>query len=262
MKGLRTSGLRATLLSAAAVIAIAPAIAWAQAAPGSSDTAAQQPPPDAQAAPAGGAAAPSEESDIIVTATSVARRALDTPLAVTSLSSAQLAKTSAMNQADILNTIPTIKADGGGGEVATNVFVRGLPSGGQYQFTPLEYDGIPVMSTFGLNSSAFDVYYRNDLGIDRLEFVRGGVSNLFGPGSVAGLINYISRTGGEEMHGIAQFEWAERGRYRGDLAVSGPIGGGFYYAFSGFYRSDDGPIRTGLDTKGYPAPRQSEIRAR
>src|SRR6476469_8820665 len=98
-------------------------------------------------------------------------------------------------EADILNTIPTIKADAGGGEVASNVFIRGLPSGGQYQFTPLMYDGIPVLSTFGLNSSAYDVYYHNDLGIDRLEVVQGGVSNLFDPGSVADLINYISKTG-------------------------------------------------------------------
>lgn len=197
------------------------------------------------------AAAQSDQQDIIVTGTSVARRALDTPLAVTSLDSRQLARTSGINQADILNTIPTIKADGSGGEVAANVFVRGLPSGGQYQFTPLEYDGIPVLSTFGLNSTAYDVYYRNDLGIDRLEFVRGGVSNLFGPGSVAGLINYISRTGGDELRGTAQLEVAERDRYRGDLAISGPLGHGLYFAVSGWYRSDDGPIRTGLDTKGY-----------
>jgi len=38
----------------------------------------------------------------------------------------------------------------------------------------------------GLNSSAPDVYYRTDLGIDRLEFVRGGVSNLFGGGGIGG----------------------------------------------------------------------------
>jgi outer membrane receptor protein involved in Fe transport len=238
---------RATLFSAAAMIALAPACGWAQVAPGATDTSTPAPIEEQAAdAPAG-----NDQGDIIVTATSVARRALDTPLAVSSLGSEQLARTSSVSQADVLNTIPSIKADGGGGEVAANVFVRGLPSGGQYQFTPLEYDGIPVFSSFGLNSSAFDVYFRNDLGIDRLEFVRGGVSNLFGPGSVAGLINYISRTGGDTMRGTAQFEYAERGRYRGDLAVSGPLGGGLYYALSGFYRSDDGPIRTGLDTEGY-----------
>jgi iron complex outermembrane recepter protein len=189
--------------------------------------------------------------DIIVTGTSRARIALDTPLAVTSVNEQSIARLTASGQADILNSVPSIKADGGGGEAAANVFVRGLPSGGQYQFTPLMYDGITVLSNFGLNSSAFDVYYRNDLSIERLEFVRGGVSNLFGPGSVAGLINYISRTGDDQFRGTAQLEAAEKGRYRGDLAVSGPLGSNLFYAVSGYYRYDEGPVRTNLKSQGF-----------
>lgn len=200
---------------------------------------------------AASADADASAEEIVVTGTSRARAALNTPLAVSTLGSEQLARISSSSQADILNTIPTIKADAGGGEVASNIFIRGLPSGGQYALTPLMYDGVTVLSSFGLNSSAYDVYYRNDLGIERLEFVRGGVSNLFGPGSVAGLINYISKTGSDEYEGVAQLEVAERGRYRGDFAVSGPLGGGTYYALSGFYRTDDGPVKTGLDTKGF-----------
>lgn len=192
-----------------------------------------------------------DQNVIIVTGTNRARVALDTPLAVTTADSEDLRRLTASSQADILNSIPTIKADGGGGEVATNVFVKGLPSGGQYQFTPLMYDAIPVFTSFGLNSSAFDVYYRNDLGIERLEFVRGGVSNLFGPGSVAGLINYISKTGTDRLEGTAQLEVGEIDRYRGDLAVSGPLGSNFYFAASGYYRDDAGPLRTDLKTKGY-----------
>lgn len=192
-----------------------------------------------------------QAAEIIVTGTSRARVALDTPLAVSQVNEEGLARLGVSSQADVLNSIPTIKADAGGGEVASNVFVRGLPSGGQYQFTPLMYDGIPVLSTFGLNSSAYDVYYRNDLGIERLEFVRGGVSNLFGPGSVAGLINYISKTGRDELEGTAQLEIAEKERYRGDFAISGPLSDNIFFAFSGFYRSDKGPIKTGLDTEGF-----------
>lgn len=189
-------------------------------------------------------------AEIIVTGTSRSRIALDTPLAISQLSGDAIARAGVTSQADILNTIPSIKADGGGGEVASNVFIRGLPSGGQYQFTPLMYDGITVLSSFGLNSSAYDVYARNDLGISKLEFVRGGVSNLFGPGSVAGLINYISKTGGDRLEGTVQLEVAQRDRYRGDVALSGPLGNNLYFALSGFYRTDKGPIRTGLDTKG------------
>ena len=190
---------------------------------------------------------------MLVTGTSLARSALDTPLAATSIDEDRLSKLTANSQADILNSVPTIKAEGGGGEVAANVFIKGLPSGGQYQFTPLEYDGIPVFSSFGLNSSAFDVYYRNDLGIERLEFVRGGVSNLFGPGSVAGLINYISKTGSDTPEQKVQLEFADEDRARGDFFLSGPLGAdsNLYYALSGFYRYDEGPIKTGNDTEGF-----------
>jgi iron complex outermembrane recepter protein len=222
----RANSLRVQLLSAAALI-LTPGLAYGQA-----DEA-------------------SEVEELIVTGTSRARIAEDTPMAVTALSEDRLAKVAVSSQADILNTVPTIKADAGGGEVASNVFIKGLPSGGQYQFTPLMYDGIPVLSSFGLNSSAYDVYYRNDLGIERLEFVRGGVSNLFGAGSVAGLINYISRTGDEAFGGVAQVEVAQRDRVRADLAVSGPLSENLFYAFSAYYRYDEGPIRTDLDTKGY-----------
>jgi len=185
--------------------------------------------------------------EIVVTGTSLARASVDTPLAVTSFDEKRLSQLTASSQADILNSVPTIKAEGGGGEVAANVFIKGLPSGGQYQFTPLMYDGMPVFSSFGLNSSAFDVYFRNDLGIERLEFVRGGVSNLFGPGSVAGLINYISKTGSDTPERKVQLEVADENRVRGDFALSGPLSSdaGLYYALSGFYRTDDGPIKTG-----------------
>ncbi len=189
---------------------------------------------------------------LITTGTSKGRLAADTPLSVTSIDSVELSKISFSSQADIMRAIPAVKAEGGGGEVASNVFVRGLPSGGQFQYTPLSYDGSPTLSIFGLNSSAFDVFYRNDLGIDRLEFVRGGVSNLFGAGSVAGVINYISKKGGDFSESSVQLEFAEDGRMRNDFATSGPLSDkGLYYAMSGFYRYDEGPVDTGIPTEGY-----------
>jgi len=191
--------------------------------------------------------------EVIVTGTSKARVSFETPFSVTELDEERLSQFGYNSQADILRFVPGIKAEGGGGEVATNVFIKGLPSGGQFQFTPLLYDGMPSFSTFGLNSSAFDVYYRNDLGVEKMEFVRGGVSNLFGPGSVAGIINYISKTGSDTPETQLQVEFAEESRTRVDFANSGPLsaGSGVYYAVSGYYRYDEGPLDTGLPTEGY-----------
>lgn len=235
-------------LMGATALALCPSAAFAQEDPAPTDPAATETSDETTGVEQTVA---NEGETIVVTGTSRARALVDTPLGGASVDDERLAALLSSSQADVLNSIPTIKADAGGGEVASNVFIRGLPSGGQYQFTPLMYDGIPVLSTFGLNSSAYDVYFRNDLGIDRLEFVRGGVSNLFGPGSVAGLINYISKTGGDEFHGTAQLEIGEVGRYRGDVAMRGPLGDNLLFALSTYFRMDEGPIRTDLDTEGF-----------
>ncbi|WP_405246545.1 TonB-dependent receptor [Cellulophaga sp. Asnod2-G02] len=192
--------------------------------------------------------------EILLTATSTTRSQKESPLSITSLGAKQLAKANTSSQADILIGVPGITAEGGGGEVASNVFVRGLPSGGQYQYTPLQIDGMPVLSTFGLNSSAHDVYFRNDIGIKNLEFVRGGSSILYGVGSVAGIINYNSITGGVDQKTTIRTEVATNSRYKADFVTSGPLGGedsNTFYALSGFYRYDDGPIKTGLPTEGF-----------
>ena len=189
--------------------------------------------------------------EVVVTATFGSRSQKESPLSMTYISGRKLEKLSSNSQADILRTIPGVTAEGGGGEVASNVFIRGMPSGGQYQFTPLQVDGLPVLSTFGLNSSAHDVYFRNDIGLRSLEFVRGGASTLFGAGSVAGIINYTSVTGGPIQKNRIQLEFAQNGRAKFDFLTSGPLAENTFYAISGFYRYDDGPLETGLPTRGY-----------
>lgn len=191
--------------------------------------------------------------EIVLTASTTFRSQKETPMSISSIKQKEITKLSANSQADIIRSIPGITAEGGGGETATNVFVRGLPSGGQYVFNPLQYDGMPLMSTFGLNSSAHDVYARPDVGFKGVEFVRGGAAVLYGAGSVAGIINYTSKTGDSNAENLINVEWADKGRLKTDFYTGGKIGGedsNTYYAFTGFVRKDDGPIETGLPTKG------------
>ncbi|WP_282134587.1 TonB-dependent receptor domain-containing protein [Seonamhaeicola maritimus] len=191
--------------------------------------------------------------EVVLTASATFRSQKDTPMSISSLKQKEITKLSANSQADIIRSIPGITAEGGGGETASNVFVRGLPSGGQYVFNPLQYDGMPLMSTFGLNSSAHDVYARPDIGFKGVEFVRGGAAVLYGAGSVAGIINYTSKTGDSNDENIINVEWADKGRLKTDFYTGGKLGGedsNTYYAFTGFVRKDDGPIETGLPTKG------------
>ena len=191
---------------------------------------------------------------VVVSATHATRTQINSPLSLSVFSAPQINKLTSNSQADILRNIPGVTAEGGGGEVASNVFIRGFPSGGQYVFNPLQFDGMPVMSTFGLNSSAHDVYVRTDIGMRNLEFARGGVSSLFGAGSVAGIINYSSKTGDTHPNNILQMEWASDDRYKFDFYTGGKLGSeesNTYYALTGFYRYDEGPVVSGLPTEGF-----------
>ena len=190
--------------------------------------------------------------EVFVTGTSVARTSFDTPASVSAFNEEDINRLGASSNADLLRSVPGISAEGGGGEVAVNVFIPGLVAAGQYAFTPLTFDGFTAFSYFGLNSSSFDVYHRSDLGIERMEFIRGGASNLFGQGSTAGIINYISKKGTATPETAVQLELAEDNRIATNFATNGPIGNsGNYYAFSGYWRSDEGPIDTGLESVGY-----------
>ena len=192
--------------------------------------------------------------EVVLTATSAKRSQKETPMSITSFGAKQLSQANMSSQADILKSVPGITTENGGGEVASNVFVRGLPSGGQFQFNPLQIDGMPVLSTFGLNSSAHDVYFRSDIGMKSLEFVRGGSSVLYGVGSVAGIINYTSETGSSTPKNILKIETGSYSHNKAQFLTSGPLGSedsSLFYALSGSYRYDEGPIDTGIPTEGY-----------
>ena len=190
--------------------------------------------------------------EIVVTASSGKRVQQVMPMSVSTLGFSKIQRVKFNSQADILRSVPGVTAEGGGGELASNIFVRGLPSGGQYQFTPLQIDGMPVISTMGLNSSAPDVYFRNDLGISRIEFVRGGSATLYGMGSVAGIINYSSKLGTDKQQTMIETEVASPGKIKLDFNTGGALQpGSLYYNVAGTYRFDNGPIRTGLPSNGY-----------
>jgi outer membrane receptor protein involved in Fe transport len=111
---------------------------------------------------------------------------------------------------------------------------------------------MPVISTMGLTSSAPDVYFRNDLGISRLEFVRGGSATLYGAGSVAGIVNYTTKVGTEVQKTAIEAEYASPGKAKFDFNTGGPLSSNrLYYNLSGTYRYDNGPIKSGIPSNGY-----------
>jgi iron complex outermembrane receptor protein len=191
-------------------------------------------------------------SAVVVTGTATrSRKQKEMSGSLTQLSAKQLQNVAGFSLADILRTVPGVQVENGGGEVGANVFVRGLPAGGQYKYTPIEEDGMPVQATGYLTSSGQDIFFRPDLGIQSLEFARGGSSVLFGNGAPMGVLNYISKKGNDKPETTIKTIVGTQGLARLDFNTSGPMGDNWKYNLSGFVRYDAGPIITGLTTQGY-----------
>lgn len=188
---------------------------------------------------------------VVVTGTSTSRTQREMAGSLTQLSAKQIQATSPNSMADILRFVPGVHVEGGGGDVAANIFVRGLPSGGQYKYNPIEEDGMPVQSTGYLTSSAQDVYFRSDLGIANMEFARAGSSTLFGMGAPLGVFNYISKKGGAESETEVKLSGGQYNLYRMDFNTGGPMNDKWQYNVSGLARYDEGPLVTGSPSRGY-----------
>ncbi len=188
---------------------------------------------------------------MVTTTTRAVRMQKELPGSFTLLDAAEIRRMAPNSLADILQSVPGVHAEGGGGELSANVFVRGLPAPGQYKYNPVEEDGMPVISTSGITSIAPDIYFRYDLNVETLEFSRGGSSGLFGTGSPAGIINYKSKVGGPTPKSTLQMTYGERNLIRTDFNNNGPIGKHVRYNIGGYYRYDEGPIRTGLLGEGF-----------
>lgn len=188
--------------------------------------------------------------ELVVTATRTPVIQQEATLSVTTVPAEKIQKFQPQSVAEVLRTVPGIHAEEGGGEVAVNSFLRGLPSPGQFRYQTLQEDGMPVRSVPGGFISAEDVFFRYDHNVRTLEVVKGGVSPLFGINAPAGTINYVSKTGGDILASSVSFTAGEKDYYRVDLNTNGPLGEDWRFNLGGFYRFDEGPRESGLDTRG------------
>lgn len=189
---------------------------------------------------------------IVVTGTRTARRQQDATVALGVIDAAQLQRSQPQSVAETLRTVSGFHAEEGGGEVAVNAFVRGLPSPGGFQYVTLQEDGMPIRSVpdAGAAFSVEDVFFRQDLSVRSVEVAKGGASTLFGVNAPGGIINYRSRTGGNVLRSTMKFTAGQTDLYRLDFNSNGPIGDDYRFNVGGFYRYDEGPRRSGLATEG------------
>jgi outer membrane receptor protein involved in Fe transport len=241
--------------SAALVIALAPALAFAQQQAGAK---AEQPASTTQATPAAQAAPKTDEANNVVIVTGVTRTTTkkNATFSINTLSAEDIQRLAPISTADLLSNLPGIYAEGStAGEASNNITVRGLPVAGGYRFAPQLIDGLPAYEEPDVPFLNNDVFVRDDLMTESIEAVKGGPGGILYSNGLGATINHITRTGGDHLEGGYKLEYADYGFIRQDAFVSGPLSKNLTGAVGGFYRRSKG-IR---DT-GYTADRGGQIR--
>lgn len=196
-----------------------------------------------------------KDDEIIVTGVVNKTRKVDTTFTIDTLDQKQIQQLAPISTADLLNNIPGFFAEGStAGERSNNVTVRGLPSSG-YRYAPQLVDGMPVYQDSDVPFANSDVFFTNDLMTDRVEAIKGGPGGIIYSNGLGGVVNYITKTGGDEFEGAYKLELADYDFIRNDLFFAGPISKNLHFAIGGFYRTSGG-----LRDTGYTADKGGQIR--
>ena len=200
----------------------------------------------AQTAPAAKAdAAALNLDEVVITASPEGRTKMKQSQSVSSLSGEQILQSNPSSAAEVLRSIPGVRAEASSGDGNANITVRGVPiSAGGSRYVQIQEDGLPVMLMGDFNFLTADMFTRVDFGTDGVEVVRGGGASTLASNSPGGVINFLSKTG-EVKGGSIGLSYGSHGNKRADFNVGGPLSGTTRYNVSGYVRSGEGPRDTG-----------------
>src|SRR5688572_17781585 len=166
------------------------------------------------------------------------RTKAQTSYALTDISAEQLRMQAPMGVAEALKAIPGFWVEASGGEASNNIRARGIPADG-FSTVSLQEDGLPIQHDGGLGWLNADQSYRLDETVERLEVVRGGPSSVFASNAPGGIVNFVTRRGGETPGGVVKYEIGDFNHHRVEGWFGGPAGD-WRYGVGGFWRVSDG----------------------
>lgn len=195
--------------------------------------------------------------EVVVTGTTNPKTKLESSVALTTISSGMMESIAPRYTADLLQAIPGFQVETSGGEVGNNLFARGIPSAGAYEYVQIQEDGLPVFEDGALQFANIDVFQRVDLTVERVEAVRGGTASILASGAPGGIINFQSKTGQNEFGGEARLMVGDFGLRRTDLNIGGAlVQDQLFFNLGGFYRVDEG-----IRSPGFDANKGGQIKA-
>lgn len=180
----------------------------------------------------------------VVTAAGYEQNIADAPASISVITREQLEKQSYSDVTDAVRNIPGVFVTGGGN--MQDISIRGMDD----TYTLYLVDGRPLSAGRMVNTNGADGGKQIGLPpismIERIEVIRGPMSSLYGSEAMGGVINIITRRGGEEWAGSISTEYTgalndiSSDSQQADFYLAGPLIKGLLGAqFTGTYVGTD-----------------------
>ncbi len=182
--------------------------------------------------------------EVVVTASPAARSKMRSSDSVSSVGEEAIVRGGATNAAEILRSVPGVRAESTGGEGNANVTVRGAPvSAGGSRYVQFQEDGLPILLFGDIAFGTADQFLRADYTTDRVEVVRGGSASTMVSNSPGGVVNFVSKSGKDAANamGVTVGLGSRLNRY--DFNLGTQIAKDTYVNVGGFMRQGEGGPR-------------------
>ena len=200
--------------------------------------------PEAQAAADAGL----QLEKVVVTGTTTGRSKMLQSVSVSTLSADKIAKSGAASSAELLRTVPGLRAESSGGEGNANLTVRGAPiSAGGSRYLQLQEDGLPLLLIGDISFATADQFLRADAMVDSVQVVRGGSASTTATNAPAGIVNFLSKTGAQPGGSLAVSTGLDHRQARVEFDAGGQLSDSLSYQLAGYYRLGEGVRPSDVD---------------
>lgn len=202
---------------------------------------------------------PQQLEEVIITGVFDPRKRIESSVAITTITTKQLQYIVPNSSSELLRMVPGVFVQSARGELRNQIYSRGMVFDGSVYYISMQEDGLPMVSGQSGNPGG---YLRSDIGLQKIEAVRGGSASILGVNAPGGIFNYISKTGGDQFEGMISSRVGLEGNGRNPyLRMEGSMGGplsndkSWTYHIGGHYRRADG-----AKYPGYPLSHGGQIK--
>ncbi|WP_340103801.1 TonB-dependent receptor plug domain-containing protein [Rhodohalobacter sp. 8-1] len=179
-----------------------------------------------------------ELDNIVITASKIPQARRETTKPVQIIDRAEIEKNTGRNLSQILNQQSGIRVNDSFGAPSNGriLYMQGAAATN----TLILVDGLAISDPSG-TGGLFDLRLLSTENIERIEIIKGSQSTLYGTDAIAGVINIITRKGGDDsINGNGQFSYGSYDTFNGSLGVNGAVTQGVRYNVSYSRESAEG----------------------